>query len=375
MTTKQQLTIPTEGITCHSWNKDRSMVAICPNNNEIHIYNASNWNRVYLLTEHDLLVSSIDWCHANNKIVSCSHDRNAFVWTFDPDQQKWVPALVILRIDRAALHVKWSADGVRFAVASSAKSVPVCTYEGGSDWWVSKMIKKKFKSSVSCVAFHPNNGQILATGSTDFRCRVYSTFTSEVDTAGPNAGDFVKPLEFGEVYCELVSSGWITALAWSPSGRTLAFTGHDSSIHFATFAFNERSGNVASHNIVRFRFLPLSTISFVSETAVVAAGHDFNPAVFVGPGDNWNFLQFVDQKREEKKAAVSDGFASSRALFANKTSKGQDSTTDTLWTQHEAAITDLQVISRDRLSTVAMDGRLVLWDLPALDISMATLGL
>lgn len=44
------------------------------------------------------------------------------------------------------------------------------------------MIKKKiFKSSVTCCAFHPSNGQILATGSTDFKCRIFSTFTSDVD--------------------------------------------------------------------------------------------------------------------------------------------------------------------------------------------------
>lgn len=70
----------------------------------------------------------------NNKIVSCSHDRNAFVWTYDASGDKWVPALVILRIDRAAIDVKWSFDGLRFAVASGAKCVPVCTYEAANDW-------------------------------------------------------------------------------------------------------------------------------------------------------------------------------------------------------------------------------------------------
>jgi actin related protein 2/3 complex subunit 1A/1B len=84
--------------------------------------------------QHDLLVSGLDWSPASNKIVSCSHDRNAFVWTFDAAQNKWLPALVILRIERAALDVKWSVDGSRFAVTSGAKCVPVCIYEGASDW-------------------------------------------------------------------------------------------------------------------------------------------------------------------------------------------------------------------------------------------------
>lgn len=48
----------------------------------------------------------------------------------------WRPVLVILRIDRAALDVKWSMDGLRFAVTSGAKCVPVCTYDPMNDWYV-----------------------------------------------------------------------------------------------------------------------------------------------------------------------------------------------------------------------------------------------
>ncbi len=151
------------------------------------------------------------------------------MWTYDSAQNKWLPALVILRIDRAALDVKWSIDGSRFAVTSGAKCVPVCVYEGASDWWVSKMVpsknsKKKFKSTVICCAFHPTNGQLLATGSADFKCRVYSTFSSDVDSA-PNAGPFGIPIEFGDTYIELSALGWINAVAWSPSGNVLAYAG------------------------------------------------------------------------------------------------------------------------------------------------------
>lgn len=171
MTSQHQLTSQTEGISCFAWNADRSMIAVCPNSNEIHIYGAregETWQRLFILSEvhssfnnsilflvalhgsisvdnfftinttiirkHDLLVSSIDWSPLTNKIVSCSHDRNAFVWTFETNTQMWKPTLVILRIDRAATDVKWSIDGRRFAVASSAKVVPVCMYEPGNNW-------------------------------------------------------------------------------------------------------------------------------------------------------------------------------------------------------------------------------------------------
>ena len=85
-------------------------------------------------SQHDMLVSSLDWSPVNNKIVSCSYDRNAFVWTYDNTSKEWKPALVVLRIDRAALDIKWSTDGVKFAVASGSKCVPVCSYGSNNDW-------------------------------------------------------------------------------------------------------------------------------------------------------------------------------------------------------------------------------------------------
>ena len=94
-----------------------------------------------------MLISAIDWHPTSNYIVTCAHDRNAFVWSFDEGEKKWKPSLVILRIERAALDCRWSRDGQKFAVASSAKCVPVCYYESDNNWWVSKMIKKH-KSSV-----------------------------------------------------------------------------------------------------------------------------------------------------------------------------------------------------------------------------------
>ena len=135
------------------------MLAVCPNSSEIWIYegchnpDSSTWTKKWVLTEHDLVVTSIDWSPVTNKIVSCAHDRNAFVWSFDDQEKKWKPSLVILRIERAALDCRWSRDGQKFAVASSAKCVPVCYYESDNNWWVSKMIKKH-KSSVRISAFY-----------------------------------------------------------------------------------------------------------------------------------------------------------------------------------------------------------------------------
>ena len=94
--------------------------------------------------------------------------------------------------------------------------------------WVCKMVKKKFKSTVLCCAFHPSNGQLLATGCADFKMRIFSTFATDVDGTDVNAGPFhntLGPQSFGEVYVELSALGWIHAVAWSPSGNIIAYTG------------------------------------------------------------------------------------------------------------------------------------------------------
>jgi len=65
------------------------------------------------------------------------------------DVPRWKPTLVILRINRAATCVRWSPFENKFAVGSGARLVSVCYFEKDNDWWVSKHIKKPFKSTVT----------------------------------------------------------------------------------------------------------------------------------------------------------------------------------------------------------------------------------
>lgn len=59
-----------------------------------------------------------------------------------------------------------------------------------------------------------------------------------------------------------------------PSLRTYA--GQDSTIHFVHF---DPSGAVSEQR-VRYALLPVSSLAFLSEKAVVGGGHDMNPLVF-----------------------------------------------------------------------------------------------
>lgn len=68
------------------------MLALCANDNRLQIYEGCNnpdfasWRLAHVLEEHDLVISGISWSPVTNKIVTCSHDRNAFVWSYDAVQ-------------------------------------------------------------------------------------------------------------------------------------------------------------------------------------------------------------------------------------------------------------------------------------------------
>ena len=121
-------------ISCHAWNKDGTLLAFSPMNHEIHIvrYSEGSLSPVEVLQAHDQKVTGIDWAPNSDRIVSCSEDRNAYVWTRESDG--WKPTLVLLQFQRSATYVKWSNSEKKFAVASGAKCVAVCYYEEEHNW-------------------------------------------------------------------------------------------------------------------------------------------------------------------------------------------------------------------------------------------------
>jgi len=369
----------TLGITCMAWNKDCSMIALCPNTSDVHIYETNGskickkWGTkpAYILTDHTETVSSIDWSAATDFLVTCSHDRNAYVWSFDPKENKWNPSLVILRINRAATMCRWSPLGNKFAVASSAKFVPVCHYEAKHKWWVSKPTKKH-KSTVLSVAWCPNNKFIL-TGSTDYRCRIISAFKKEIDNADDpyGFGDvFPKQHEFGEILAEFpIAKAWVHDVAWSPSAFRLAFIGHGSTIHFVQITA-DGDPEVKS---IRHNGLPYATIEFLSNKCVVAAGFDYNPHIYMasdglGAEPTWSFKTKVD-KEEKKQTKKKNKFEKSFGIFEAATTRGETKSSGPIVTTlHTNTIIQIVPFPNEEgcsktFATAGIDGNIHFWDL------------
>lgn len=282
-------------LTAHAFNADRSRVAVCENTNEVTVYkraeSVSGWEREATLAEHDKLVTSIDWAARSNRIVTCSQDRNAYVW--HETAAGWQPTLVLLRINRAATCVRWSPNEDKFAVATGARVVAICSFEEDNDWWVAKHLKKPLRSTVLSLDWHPNN-VLLVTGSADMRARVFSAFIKGVD-ARPAPSVWGERLPFGTLCGEYATpaGGWVHGVAFSPSGDAIAFVGHDASLT-VVYPSGPETAPHAVHT-VRFATLPHVTLTFISENALVAAGHGCQPILFEGGiEEGWKASKTLD---------------------------------------------------------------------------------
>lgn len=340
------------------------------------------WARTHILAEHDSFVSGIDWS-SNNQIVSCGHDRNAYVWELIDHQ--WKPKLVILRIPRAATGVQWSPLGTKFAVSSGAKMVPVCYFGEENDWWVSQLIKKH-RSTVLCVDWHPNNN-FLVTGSSDMRCRIFSAYMEEVDGQPDSSWDSIFPAhaEFGALLAKFeYTCGWIESVRWAPSGFHLAFTGHDSSVNFVHI-YGEGDPYVVPLN---HQFLPFRDIAFLSDYCLVAVGYDSNPLLFVNQNTaddpKWQFVEKVDKETGGSKKKKQSGFSKKMNMFEDVSSKGvefgQQVKGQELNTVHQNCITQVSTFPDAQGGSVTfvtsgIDGRVQYWNLAGGNFDLAALGL
>ena len=223
---------------------------------------------------------------------------------------------------------RWSPEENKFAVGSGAKIISVCYYEKDNDWWVAKHIKKPLKSTVTCLDWHPNN-ILLAAGSTDFKVRVYSGYIREIeDKPSPTAWGNRMPM--GNLMTEFSNSqnggGWVHAVSFSGDGSKLAWVGHDSSISVADAAKDLMVMKL------RTDLLPMLTLTWLTSTRILAAGHNCVPITF--NLDTSGSLTLGARLEEDKKLETT-GTISARDIFKNKDKMGISELETRLNTTHQ----------------------------------------
>jgi len=373
MATAVQKIGPGGPIQCHAWSADRQAIALSHNDKDVMVYQQTGqegWKETSRLDQHDLRVTGIDWAPVSNRIVTCSADRNAYVWVREQDGT-WRHTLVLLRINRAATCVRWSPQENKFAVGSGARIISICYFEEENNWWVAKHIKRPLRSTITTVDWHPNN-VLLAAGSTDFKVRVFSAYIKDIEQK-PSPTEWGAKMPFANLMTEfsnsLTGGGWIHSVNFSGDGKRLAWVGHDSSIAVA-------DAGMAMMKL-KTNFLPLLTVTWISPSSILAAGHDCVPIVFhVDPSGRIS----AGSKLEDDKKVEAPITANAMRMFKNKDRVGQELLDSKLATTHQNQITEMRILrgsksGAEAVSTTAGDGKLCIWHLQDLVTTFADLRL
>ncbi|KAJ5647572.1 Lipaseclass 3 [Penicillium lividum] len=323
-------------IADHSFSSDRQTLAVARENN-VELYQTSG-NKFELSDElkgHEKTVTSVDIAPNSGRIVTCSQDRNAYVWEKTPSG--WKPTLVLLRINRAATFVRWSPSEQKFAVGSGARVIAVCYFEEENDWWISKHLKKPIRSTITTLAWHPNS-VLLAAGSTDSHARVFSSFIKGIDNR-PEPSAWGERLPFNTICGEYLndSAGWIQGVAFSPSGNALAFTGHDSSVTVVYPSAPEQPPRAMLN--ISTRLLPLNSLIWNGENEILAAGHDCEPFRFKGDENGW---QLAGSLEKQTGAGAGPREESALNMFRQMDLKGQSQVDTKLKSTHQNTVNTLR---------------------------------
>ncbi|KAB0395492.1 hypothetical protein E2I00_005600 [Balaenoptera physalus] len=298
-------------------------------------------------------------------MVTCGADRNAYVW--NQKDGIWKLTLVILRINDAATSVKWSPLQNKFAVGSGARLISVCYFESENDWWVSKYIKKPIHSTVLSLDWHPNN-VLLAAGSCDFKCRVFSTYIKEVDEK-PASTPWGSKMSFGQLMSAFGGSGtggWVHGVSFSASRSLLAWVSHNSTVSVADAS---KSMQVST---LKTEFLPLLSVSFILENSVVAAGHDCCPTLL--NDDDRGCLTFIS-KLDIPKQSIQHNM-SAMEHFCNMDKRATTENRNTaLGMLHQSSITQVSIHEVDKqdcrkFCITGIDGAMTIWDFKILEFSI-----
>ncbi|MCO5596103.1 hypothetical protein L7F22_050163 [Adiantum nelumboides] len=186
-------------------------------------------------------------------------------------------------------------------------------------------------------------------------------------------------LPFGTICGEFKTpaSGWVHGVAFSPSGDSLAFVGHDSSLTVAYPSGPDQPPHAI--HVLRSPTLPYIALQWVAEGSLVAAGHDCQPVLFTGDVTNgWKLAKSLDAggavagkaappPPPPKPAGVNSGASSVGKLkseafntFRSADSRGSSTSVSAL----NSAATDSPA-NVTAISTSGVDGRLCIFNVNA----------
>ena len=160
-------------------------------------------------------------------------------------------------------------------------------------------------------------------------------------------------------------------VCFSPRGNAIAWVSHDSSLN----VYYPESQFLS---VVKTASLPFVKLLWLGEGTIVAAGHDYIPAVFQGSdGTAWKLVEKINPGNKKNALASNSAFNK----FKQMDSRKQDSASDLqLASVHQNSIIDLRIFDIDeetqtvsKFSSCGLDGKIVVWDLKALSKALENL--
>lgn len=363
-------------IYSHCFSSDKTILAItCENNCLVYRLKGNNIapQLIATLANHDKCITAVD-ISIHGRIVTCSQDRNAYVWEPLSDGT-YKPTLVLLRINRAATCVTWAPNGYKFAVGSSARIIAVCYYEQENNWWVSKHIKKPIKSTINCLSWH-SNGVLLASGGTDGYMRIFSGFIKGLDTKeSVSNSPWGDRFPFGAIVKEFYKGAYINDVQWRSNIEKVGYVSHDGSLNVA-----DAQGIVQSVNAPEG--LPYQALLWINDHEILCGGYSCHPVMFSEASQGWKFsknIDKVDSNSRQSPAPINssndneveqeNGTFGISALrkFKELDLKGKVST-DLKESAHESAIMELLPFVESngqvtQVSSCGLDGKVVIYSI------------
>jgi len=362
-------------IYSHCFSQDKSLLAVtCKNDCLVYRFTNGTPQLVATLSNHDKTVTAVD-ISIHGRIVTCSQDRNAYVWEPLSDGT-YKPTLVLLRINRAATCVAWAPNGYKFAVGSSARIIAVCYYEQENNWWGSKHIKKPIKSTVGCLSWHAN-GVLLASGGTDGYLRIFSGFIKGLDSKDAVAGSpWGEKFPFGALVREFYHGCYIEDVQWRSSVERIGYVSHEGTLNVVDSANNHSQINAPDG-------LPFNTLLWINDHEILCAGFSNHPVLFTEAAGGWQFAKDLDKPAsadssvhnavnnnedldESEDASTTFGISALRK-FKQLDLKGKVSA-DVNETTHENTITQLLSYKEangqvTQASACGLDGKVVIYNI------------
>ncbi|KAL3310593.1 Polycomb protein sop-2 [Cichlidogyrus casuarinus] len=347
-------------LVAHAFNADLNEMAVSLNTSDVYVLAvAKNPNEKFkvlsVLSDHTGLVTGIDWAKKTDNLVTCSSDRNAYVW-YRTSEKEWKPILVVLNLQRAVTCVRWSPNETKFAAGSSSKILAVASFEKEFNFWTAKQIKKSIRSTITCLDWHPE-GALVACGSTDFKARIFY-----VEKEANIATNWGTNTSFGLVVFDSSTGngGWVHSIAFSEGGDKLVWVSHSSQVFVA-----DCSSGAPAVISIKSQTLPFTACLWVDQNSILVAGHDCAPYVFSYDGKSLSTGKMLSQESGSNTGAMSK--ISAMRLFQDiDRTATTEKTGSKLTTIHQNTIREIRSLNKRNYSTIGSDGLLVFWDLDRL---------